>query len=34
MSNGVVVVPSSTNPRTWMLAWFRREYVSRWISEG
>src|SRR5262249_38017510 len=34
MSNGVVVVPSSLYPRTWMLGWLRRRYVSRWISHG
>jgi len=31
---GVVIVPSSLYPRTWMLSWFVRRYVSRWISHG
>src|SRR5437868_1427079 len=29
-----VVVPSSLYPRTWMLGWFVRRYVRRWISHG
>src|SRR6185437_5562374 len=34
MSKGVVVVPSSLYPRTWMLSWFARRYVSRWMRVG
>ena len=34
MSKGVVVVPSSLYPRTWMLAWLVRRYVRRWMSHG
>src|SRR5438128_7900840 len=34
MSKGVVVVPSSLYPRTWMLSWLVRRYVSRWMSHG